>query len=378
MSQNSKHKNRYDKVFINVEYQRWLVINSIFNQYKYLIPSKVTNNAAFMHEWTNIISRFFLTMANFKQLRKDPVLVNVATSHNIYTKLSDEIIEKKLYNRNKIDFVLTKIHDMIEKFLKNIRYYQIQKFTASYDKKNNIFTYGEYMKQLPIIKANILFKILKNNGVNVLEHVKIITQMLIRYDSMLPSGLQMGMHPYIYQQLYKTYGFDCEGFASPINSIMIKVDPKNRFCSLFKDTDHYFNSMGSFFNLNMTEGNIIVHPPFTEEIITKSGEHTLKMLENAEKLGTKLRCMFISTYWKDMPVFDNLIKSKYYRFHGEYQKNTFATEISYKDSNKNIFIKGNYVLFIAVLESYDSKIKFDKIDDIVTSSLNDGVFQSDI
>jgi hypothetical protein len=195
---------------------------------------------------------------------------------------------------------------------------------------------------------------------------------------MLPSGLQMGMHPYIYKQLNKLYGFDREGFASPINSIMIKVNSKNKFCSLFKDTDHYFNSMGSFFDLNMTEGNIIIHPPFTEKLINKSGIHTLEMLDNAQKLGTKLRCMFISTYWKDMPIFDKLIKSSYYRFHNEYSKNTFAVEISYKDSDKNIFIKGNYILFIAVLESYDSGVKFDEINNVVTDSINDGIFQNDI
>lgn len=378
MSFGTKKKNKNNKVFINVEYQRWLVITNIYNQYKHLIPPKVNNNAAFMHEWTNIISRFLLTMSNYKHLRKDPVFVNVAADHDIYAKLSDEIIEKKMYNSNKINMVIAKIRDMIEKFIRAIKYYQTQKFTASYDKNRNIFSYGEYRKQLPIIKANILFKILKMNGFPATDHIKLITQMLIRYDSMLPSGLQMGMHPYIYKQLNKLYGFNCEGFASPINSIMIKVNSKNKFCSLFKDTDHYFNSMGSFFDLNMTEGNIIIHPPFTEKLIDKSGEHTLEMLENAAKLGTKLRCMFISTYWKDMPIFDKLIKSPYYRFHNEYNKNTFAVEISYKDSDKNIFIKGNYILFIAVLESYDSGVKFDEIDDIVTDSINDDTFQSDI
>lgn len=386
----TKKKSKVPKVFINVEYQRLLVVNGIYNQYKHLIPPKINSNATFMHEWTNIISRFLLTMSNYKpnlQPRKDPVLVNVATDHSIYKKLSDEIIEKKMYNRNKISMIIIKIKEMIEKFIRSIKYYQTQKFVPVYDKESNIFSYGDYTKQIPIIKANILFKILKQNGVNPTEHVKLITQMLIRYDSLLPSGLQMGMHPSIYKRFNELYGFDCEGFASPINSIMIKVNPKNKFCSLFKDTDHYFNSMGSFFDLAneannvnnvMTEGNIIVHPPFTEEIIDKSGNHTLKMIENAEKQNKKLRCMFISTYWKDMPIFDSIIKSKYCKFHNEYKKNTFAVEISYKDSDKNLFIKGNYVLFIAVLESYPSDTDFSAIDSVVYASVNNGVFENDI
>eukprot|EP00916_Digyalum_oweni_P006564 GHVL01011234.1.p1 GENE.GHVL01011234.1~~GHVL01011234.1.p1 ORF type:complete len:801 (+),score=263.42 GHVL01011234.1:45-2447(+) len=69
-----------------------------------------------------------------------------------------------------------------------------------------------------------------------------------------------------------------ECFASPLNCYF------NTFCSAFYDTDKYFGSCGSFFDFEPTDGSFEVGPPYTEEVMLKTAEHLLYLLERSEQL----------------------------------------------------------------------------------------------
>jgi len=57
-------------------------------------------------------------------------------------------------------------------------------------------------------------------------------------------------------------GVDFECFASPLNCYF------PNFASAFADTDRFFGSMGSFFDLDLVEGSAEANPPFNEEAMT--------------------------------------------------------------------------------------------------------------
>ncbi len=60
------------------------------------------------------------------------------------------------------------------------------------------------------------------------------------------------------EYLYSQFGVRHECFASPLN----RNFDVPRFSSLFPDTDRFFGSTGSFFQLPLDSGSYEVNPPF--------------------------------------------------------------------------------------------------------------------
>jgi hypothetical protein len=70
-------------------------------------------------------------------------------------------------------------------------------------------------------------------------------------------------------------GVDCEGFSNPFNV------SSRRYCSAFPDTDCWFGSCGSFFDLEFVSGAIEVNPPFDHSVAVRTAQHINKLLEAA-------------------------------------------------------------------------------------------------
>ena len=99
-----------------------------------------------------------------------------------------------------------------------------------------------------------------------LDYVK----MLMKYGSIMGNNEQLSIPKEIYQVLVK-YGFDKEGFASPLNSKMIDF-PNGTYASLYPEVDSKFGSIGNFFSLafaeqKLTQGGWVMKPPFINEVI---------------------------------------------------------------------------------------------------------------
>ncbi|KAF8302238.1 putative Phosphorylated CTD interacting factor 1 WW domain containing protein [Trypanosoma cruzi] len=92
--------------------------------------------------------------------------------------------------------------------------------------------------------------------------------MLLRYRSLFGEmGYNQGPHaavpPLVMRQLCEAFDVQCEAFASPINAQL------SHFGSLFPDTDYYFGSLGSFFDLSFVAGHYEVNPPFVTAVLQR-------------------------------------------------------------------------------------------------------------
>ena len=86
------------------------------------------------------------------------------------------------------------------------------------------------------------------------------------------------------------FNLSIECFASSINS------ESNIFCSLYYDTEKYFGSIGSFFNVQLVRGFYSFNPPYQVDIIETGILKIFDFFENTnEDLG------FIIT----IPIWDN-------------------------------------------------------------------------
>ena len=102
-----------------------------------------------------------------------------------------------------------------------------------------------------------------------------------------------------------------ETFASPLNFNMY------RFCSIFKDTDSIFGSVGSFYNLkceNLILQNIkgvFFNPPYLPILMKKCSSQCLTLLDEMNKHKFDFTIFSFLPNWDDADYIQSLIKSKY-------------------------------------------------------------------
>ena len=79
--------------------------------------------------------------------------------------------------------------------------------------------------------------------------------------------------------LYSEFGVRHECFSSPLN----RCFDVPRFSSLFPDTDRFFGSTGSFFQLPLTSGSYEVNPPFDSYSV-------LQCIDRITEVSTRRAC----------------------------------------------------------------------------------------
>eukprot|EP00456_Euglypha_rotunda_P014811 TRINITY_DN14700_c0_g1_i3.p1 TRINITY_DN14700_c0_g1~~TRINITY_DN14700_c0_g1_i3.p1 ORF type:complete len:258 (+),score=26.61 TRINITY_DN14700_c0_g1_i3:138-911(+) len=131
--------------------------------------------------------------------------------------------------------------------------------------------------------------------------------MLARYDTIGGAGYQAAIPEACFQLLQERFGVGHECFASPLNQFLPS------FGSAFPDTDHFFGSKGSFFDLRPEEGSFEANPPFLEEHMAAMAFHVLALIERAQAKGKALCFVVIWPGWDDTPAFDILNKSPFNR-----------------------------------------------------------------
>ena len=105
-------------------------------------------------------------------------------------------------------------------------------------------------------------------------------------------GCQAAIHHECFRVLERDFGVTTECFASPFNAF-----PGFRnFCSMFRDTDRPFGSVGSFFDFHPKEGSFEANPPFQPPIVSMMLEHMHRLLDAADASKKALSFIVIVPY----------------------------------------------------------------------------------
>ena len=86
-------------------------------------------------------------------------------------------------------------------------------------------------------------------------------------------GLHAALPRKVFDLLHRNFHVTFECFASPFNCYF------KQYCSAFSDTDCYFGSRGSFFELNPKSGSFQANPPFSEEVMQAMANHMILLLD---------------------------------------------------------------------------------------------------
>jgi len=324
---------------LEIEYLRWLLINDII---------KITNNKFSQnkkYEMTNIIERWLLNMSNIpRETVIDPVFIKISIDDPINLKLLQEMEEKLIFNNSsERQYYLNHIHKQIELFIDNIQTI-IQSPHDNAIILNNTFYYKKFSITLDDNRINVLYNKLKQYDYTT--STNLITCMLLRYSSIIGNGQQWSMPYDNYKYLYDIYSAKVEGFASPINSQLLLINPDDTFfCSLFKDTDAIFGSLGNFFNINIKQGTIIVNPPYVPKIIDDAIIHIKKLIEQATIANKHLRIICIMPYWNDYNSIIELINYQHTKYYEILKKHAHFYESSVNGGYK-IISKFNSIIFV--------------------------------
>ena len=148
---------------------------------------------------------------------------------------------------------------------------------------------------------------------------------LARYEllSGTSDGYQMAFPDVGFKWLRDRVGVTAECFASPLNCW------NDRFCSVARDTDHFFGSMGNFFHFSgaippslegevdpQGGGSFEANPPFVESIMNEMAGKIEEILSVAD--GKPFSFVVVVPAWKDCLGIDIMTNSKHLRPHPKY------------------------------------------------------------
>lgn len=277
-----------------VEIYRAILLNNfrvtIFNIIKDVQP-----NISDMDAYKYFMNWLFFQY-NFEQ-KDDPLIPTNINNYTISEAHKLNFINEDLYNvLIKFDyqsFAYTQI-DKLYNFIEN---FGNMKYELKTIKKDDIihFTYkpnipideiiNSYYVTTDVNISNIQYKQMiqslqkksKSGNINKKHHNVIIYNILIRYLAIASLGNQLAVHPNILNSLKKSLNVNIEGFASSINHFF------PNFYSLFPDLEHYFGSLGRFFQTHFIEGVYTINPPFYLVTFNLIADKILNELQNTDK-----------------------------------------------------------------------------------------------
>ena len=171
-------------------------------------------------------------------------------------KLADELKHQKinLYNQ-----VLKILEEPFEKTPKGLQL----KIIKMEDKVH--IKYGLFETDIPKYRYDILKKF--GSDEDILEVCLVYSRILF--------GSQHWAIPLDKFKEYVEQGASIEGFASPFNSQIMRIDkPGLHYCSLM-EIDKKFGSLGDFFDQDFSNKFVVVNPPFIESVLKRAAEKCL-------------------------------------------------------------------------------------------------------
>lgn len=291
----------------------------------YLFVQKLLNAFPNDYKYKNMVERWVISKFN--------------QNKNSNNKFVDEMIDKNLLPKDKATKFVKKASNIFDKLRKYSNNNNINNSLIKIHNGN--MSYKDMSMTIPPARMKLLFDILEYK--NIKNPKYIIGRMLMKYATVMLGGQHWSVPYDVYKYLYDNYNATIEGFASPINSQMLKVDYKTtNFCSLFYDTDKYFGSLGSFFDLDVENKSIVVNPPFIEKMLKPIVE---KILELQKKNNLIFSVM---PFWPDTEAYE-LIK-KYSKYCKILERLTY----SYWDTKANVEILARFNSLFSVFHLRDN------------------------
>jgi phosphorylated CTD-interacting factor 1 len=133
--------------------------------------------------------------------------------------------------------------------------------------------------------------------------------LLQRYESIGGTGYQASAPKAVFDCLREEFGVDHECFASPMNCTLPS------WGSAFKDTDCFFGSHGSFFDLNNRNwsagGSFEANPPFVEESMQMMCDCIHQVLQENEERNVKTSFVVVVPCWTDERAHETMRESRF-------------------------------------------------------------------
>jgi len=135
--------------------------------------------------------------------------------------------------------------------------------------------------------------------------------LLHRYETIGGAGYQAAVPSAVFTTLKEEFGVTHECFASPLNQSL------SSYSSAFADTDHFFGSCGSYFDMSRREwakgGSFEANPPFVEESMQLMADQIHQTLEDNAEVATSF--VVVVPCWTDERGHEMLRESRFLRKH---------------------------------------------------------------
>lgn len=177
----------------------------------------------------------------------------------------------------------------------------------------------------------------------------------VRYAAILPKSKHYTIPIHIYQALVNL-GYNTEGFTTPFNAQILRCG-KYKFCSMFKDSDEVYGSLGDFFKADLAGLKVILNPPRINILIERAANYCLETL--AREPNTLF--FFHAPGWADAAFHKILKNSQYLRYFRELIPFEYYIEDVYQQNLLASFKTFVYVLHGVDVnkKDYDNILKYD-------------------
>ncbi len=240
-------------------------------------------------ETLKCLERMMITNLNLHP--SDPYMLHTTVKDKFISEAKEFVTKMAI---NGILKIINEVDDEVYVFDKSKLY--IYDYIFSYA---NIFTMSIEKHRYSALKCNdeqILF-------------------MMMRYYILFPSSVQWSVPLDEYTKFYNE-GYTIEGFASPLNSMMLLLG--GNFCSVYDD-DKVFGSIGSFFDADFNGKSVVVNPPFVESLLYDAAVKVTSSLKMS-----KCRFIFYGPDWQDSKFMKLLDKNKFVTNKKILKKGTYA------------------------------------------------------
>ena len=297
---------------------------------------------------TKLLSQYFLFNPILNENQK-------LSSIFYFTKMINEYNEKKIKVSKDIIFKIEnefvkankefiKINNDFKKMIETQIINLGKQIECSIKLENDIHFIIKYRNYSKIINSNRYYKLMKNYDKPFPYD---IIRMILRYSIFDTSSQQWSIGIDLYEDISELFDISFETFASPLNFNMY------RFCSIFKDTDSIFGSVGSFYNLNYENlilqniKGVFFNPPYLPILMKKCSSQCLTLLDKMNKNKFDFSIFSFLPNWNDADYIQSLIKSKYMVEYKVVNKGNYI--LQEKDRGK--LITGTFDLLVIVLNS---------------------------
>lgn len=308
-----------------------------------LVPSNSKLRAPSVYEVLNCVERFTLSSANLytpSKHEKSRVYHSKVLELPPFEKLLSELLSLRTLMMVERSVLSKEIKALIEE---NLTY------PDTPIEESSIYVDGPYLKlgDLSVFCSRRVNLLLEKG---YLPAMRVIT----RYASVVAGGQQWGVPFDHFAYLHDTFGVRNEAFASPLNSRAIE-HKDGRFCSLFKETDEVYGSLGSVFDCHFSEhkGAWTANPPFVEDIMERFSRHLLEEMDRAKELTI----FVILPGWSDAKGYTLLRDSKYLVRDLRLEAGSFFFEAPNRDS---IIVRTAH-FYLALHKGPASKEELEKI-----------------